>query len=247
MGTQRTSSSARASYGIDAPTVVRNLVLLGVVGLVLVVLGFSIDSIVALPIVVVAILCSLFGFSIAGALFWSSRSGKYVMCEELVELLCLKGDETVLDLGCGRGLVLNAAARRLTTGSAIGLDIWRSMDQSANSPDATLANAGIEGVADRVRVMDGDMRQIPLEEGSVDAITSSLAIHNIEDYEGLNQAFKEIARVLKPGGRVALLDFKKTQQYASFLSGRGFSDVRVSGLHFRMFPPVRIVTAKKPF
>ena len=72
------------------------------------------------------------------------------------------GCEQVLDVGCGRGLMLIGAAKRLNTGRAIGVDIWKMEDQSQNLPTAALANAKIEFVAERVEVRTADMRGVPL-------------------------------------------------------------------------------------
>ncbi len=143
-------------------------------------------------------------------------------------------------------MLLVAAARRLTTGKAIGIDLWQSADQSGNHPEITLANAEAEGVADRVEVKTGDMRELPFEDQTIDVVVSSLAIHNIPEKEGRARAVGEIARVLKPGGQVALLDFQCTGEYAQTLSALGWSDVKLSGLRFQMFPPVRVVTGRKP-
>ncbi len=71
------------------------------------------------------------------------------------------GEEILLDVGCGRGLMLLGAARRLTTGHAVGIDLWRDEDQAENSPEALEANARLEGVADRIRIDTGDARQLP--------------------------------------------------------------------------------------
>lgn len=85
----------------------------------------------------------------------------------------------MLDVGCGRGLVLNAAAQRLTTGKAVGIDLWNERDQSGNHPDATRKNAAIEGVAEKVEIITGDARHIPFANNTFDVVVSSLAIHNI--------------------------------------------------------------------
>jgi ubiquinone/menaquinone biosynthesis C-methylase UbiE len=119
------------------------------------------------------------------------------------------------------------------------------VDQGSNSREATLENANLEGVADRVEVRDGDMRKLPFPDGSVDAVVANLAIHNISDREGRREAISEIVRVLKPGGQVALMDFKHVGQYAEDLKRNGIADASVSGPIFWIFPPVRIARGHK--
>ena len=85
------------------------------------------------------------------------------------------------DVGAVRCLL--AAAKRLPRGRAIGVDLWRA-DQTDNSQQATLANAALENVADRVEVHTADMTALPLADDSVDVIVSSLAIHNIPTRAG---------------------------------------------------------------
>jgi hypothetical protein len=55
-----------------------------------------------------------------------------------------------------------------------------------------------------------------------------------------------IARVLRPGGRVLLQDFRHTAEYADGLRAAGLADVERSGLQWRIFPPARVVSARKP-
>ena len=112
--------------------------------------------------------------------------------------------DRVLDVGCGHGLMLIAAAKKLRTGKAIGVDLWQTEDQAANNPDATLLNARLEGVAERIELKTADARQLPFVDKSFDVVLSSWALHNIYDAAGREQAIAEIARVLKPGGQAAI-------------------------------------------
>jgi hypothetical protein len=64
-------------------------------------------------------------------------------------------------------------------GRAVGVDLWRGVDQSGNSAEATRRNAIAEGVADRVELHTGDITALPFAENSFDVVVSSLAIHNI--------------------------------------------------------------------
>ena len=80
----------------------------------------------------------------------------------------------------------------------------------------------------------------------MDIVVSSLAIHNVPDKDGRVKAVREIARVLRPNGQVALLDFQRTDEYIQTLRELGWQELKLSGLDFEMFPPVRVVSGKKP-
>jgi arsenite methyltransferase len=71
----------------------------------------------------------------------SSRAGKLKQRDPLLDQLPWRGDERVLDVGCGHGLLLIGAVKRLTTGRAVGLDLWRKQNQAGNNPAATISPA----------------------------------------------------------------------------------------------------------
>src|SRR6516165_6113376 len=114
--------------------------------------------------------------------------GKLRIWERELDQAGLKGDEQLLDLGCGRGAVLIEAARRLPSGRAVGVDLWSRKDQSGNSPEVTLANAAAAGVADRVEVRTADITALPFQDDSFDVVTSALVIHNIPSPEARYRA-----------------------------------------------------------
>jgi SAM-dependent methyltransferase len=186
----------------------------------------------------------------AGVYMHATRVGKFAVWDEILDELRLQGDETLLDLGCGRGAVLLAAAKRLPRGRAIGIDLWRA-DQTDNSPSATMANAELEGVADRIEVRTADMTALPFADESFDVVVSSLAIHNIPSRDGRRLALIEAVRVLRPGGRLAVADLWETRQHAQQLRELGWRDVRRRNLGWRMWyggpwAATRLVTATKP-
>jgi len=181
---------------------------------------------------------------------YATRWGKFVVWDRVLDDLRLQGDETVVDLGCGRGAVLLAAAKRLPRGRAIGVDLWRA-DQTGNSQQATLANAALENVGERVELHTADMTALPLADDSVDVIVSSLAIHNIATHAGRRQALDEAVRVLRPGGRLAIADLWETRRHATHLRQLGWLKVRRRNLGWRMWYggpwfSARLVTATKP-
>jgi len=156
---------------------------------------------------------------------YTTRRGKFFEWERILDGLRLRGDERVLDMGCGRGAVLTAVARRLTTGRVTGVDIWSRRDQSGNASDETLRNAALEGVSDRVAIETGDMRALPFLDATFDVVVSSLAIHNIRLNAGRRKAVAEAFRVLKPGGRVAIADIRATSIYEDELRRLGAAKI----------------------
>ncbi len=235
----------RADYGIDAPQVVVRLVAFGAIAI-----SLGIASLAFLGPRQPWFLAGI--FSGASMLFtgflmiWGSKIGKVSLRERILDELSLQGHELILDVGCGRGLFLIGAAKRLTSGKAIGIDLWQTEDQSGNSPQTTLKNAHAEGVASRVDIKTGDARQLPFEASTFDVILSSWALHNLYSASERAKALHEIARVLKPGGRIALIDIRHTAEYARFFRESGFEDIHRFGPNFIFFTPSFTLIATKP-
>ena len=86
-------------------------------------------------------------------LIYTSKVSKYKMIKRLVDMLKINGNEYLLDIVCGRGLVFNEVAKRLTSGKVIGIDLWRNQDQYTNSLEETYRNSEIEGVRDKIELI----------------------------------------------------------------------------------------------
>jgi len=170
-----------------------------------------------------------------GSFWYTTRYGKFIEWARILEHLKLRGDEAVLDMGCGRGAVLTGVARKLTTGHVTGVDIWNTMDQSGNAREVTLRNASLEGVSDRVQIETGDMRSLPFQHASFDVVVSSLAIHNIRSNDERRKAVAEGFRVLKPGGRMVLVDIRAVRLYARELQTLGAANVERRRLSWRFW------------
>jgi len=168
----------------------------------------------------------------AASYLYSTGPGKRAIWAQLLDELGLRGDEHVLDVGCGRGAVLMLAARRVPAGRAVGADVWRRRDQSGNSRAAAERNAAAEGVRDRVELVDADTRALPFASASFDVVVSSLAISNIRDADGRAQALREAVRVLRPGGRLRIVD-EGADRYAAVLRDAGCTGVTVRQLDWR--------------
>ncbi len=225
--------ASRAKYGLDAPSVVRNLVLAGVAGLgtfATIATGLWSGQVplggVVLDVSGMALGVGIGCAGMAVYMAWSSRFGKLGERDRLLDRLALKGSERVLDVGCGRGLMLIGAAKRLTTGSAVGADIWQAEDLSGNRAEATLENARAEGVESRVRVETADMRALPFPDASFDVIVSKAAIHNLYEREDRTKALAEMVRVLAPGGQLLIDDIRHLREYETEVASRGLGDIR---------------------
>ncbi|MBW8349266.1 class I SAM-dependent methyltransferase [Bacillus sp. IITD106] len=244
------NSTIKPNYGIDAPGVIINLTVIAIAGLVLSILSllFLVMKWQWIGWLLTLVFAFTFVVCIAEAIYMllGSKVGKLHERERLLDLVDIEGNEVILDIGCGRGLVLNAAARRLTLGNAVGLDIWNQRDQSGNHPDATRKNAQAEGVIEKIEVIEGDFRNMPFEQNSFDIVVSSLAIHNVHNSNERRKALNEVVRVLKPGGRFGILDFQHVKEYAQVFTELGMDDVNLIGPHYLQFPPVYIVTGRKP-
>jgi arsenite methyltransferase len=215
------------NYGLDAPRVVHGLAIFGSVCALgaavarLIGLGQPILSEVLLPSALTPLLT-------AAWMIWSSRVGKIRMAAKLLSLYAWRGDEVVLDIGCGRGLAMIEAAKRAASGYVVGIDRWQSRDLSDNSPDAARANARATGVETRISLVTGDATQLPFATKAFDVVVTTVTLHNIETRPKRSQAINEALRVLCPGGTLLIFDIIHGPSYARAATAVGAQDVRLS-------------------
>lgn len=221
---------ARPDYGLDAPGLMRGFFAAGAAALALAAGGITLigaTSDLAVIVVILVVAASAYFLGMGSLMLFWSRSVKLTTRERMLDQIAWRGNERVLDVGCGRGLMLVAAARRLPEGEAIGIDIWRAEDQSRNAPDGAIENAAIEGVSDRVAVETADMRALPFPEASFDVVVSHWSIHNLDEVADRARALEEITRVVRPGGAIILADIACHQEYMSVLKRLGCSECRL--------------------
>ena len=244
-------AAAKPNYGLDAPHIVQSMFtragwLLGS-GILIWALnrsnapsnGFALLNALGWP--------GLLFLIVGVVMVWSSRVAKLNVRDRLLDSISWRGDEGVLDVGCGRGLLAIGAAKRLTkAGKVTGVDVWDDEHLSGNSPDALRENAKAEGVEARIKLENTDARTLPFANDSFDVVLSSLAIHNIEGAEERAKAIAEIVRVLKPGGRVAIFDIRRAPVYAKEFQRLGLKDVQLSSVSLLWMLPSQTVTARKP-
>lgn len=235
----------KPDYGIDAPGVIRNLFLVAAAcaGMIWILPAMKIggETVIFAPMW----RNTAIGCAIGGTLMLVySKFMKFQHRDRMLAMVNWRGDEWVLDVGTGAGLLLIGAARKLTTGKATGIDVWSMVDLSGNARERTLRNAEMEGVKDKVEVLDGDATAMQFADGTFDVVVSNLVIHNIPSREGRAKACREIARALKPGGVAVISDFVNTGTYMAEFTKAGL-DVEGRRWSWGTFPPLRVVVAGK--
>ena len=228
--TTKSAIRQRPNYGIDSPGMVIGEAVIGTIALMCAVLfpRFFGHHLRWLEIMV-----AVEFYALAASMLVYSKYGKIALRDAILDSIPLRGNERVLDVGCGRGLLLVAVAKRLPRGSAIGVDKWVRGALTGNGTEAVLRNAEAEGVVGRVEVREGDARQLPFADGSFDAVVSNFVVHKVNTGEEREQMISEMVRVLMLGGRLALVDFIFTDHCVEILQRLDMRDVkrsRMSGL-----------------
>ena len=126
----------------------------------------------------------------------------------LVEAAAVAPDDRVLDLGCGSGQCTRDAARQATRGEAVGIDLSRPMLRVA---EETAAREGLGNV----RFVHGDAQVHPFEPGTFDVAVSRTGAMFFADQVA---AFTNVARALRPGGRLALVSWRSAAENEWFTS-----------------------------
>lgn len=237
----------KVDYGIDAPEIIRNRII-GGVGFLIIVVGVSIffrDSIYYLKIGLMAVFILLALTLIISAILMviSSKIGKQKEADRIIEMLHLKGDERVLNIGCGRGMYLIKIAQKLKTGKVIGIDIW-SKDLSKNSRKNTEHNIVIEGLEKKVNIKTADMAFMPFKDDDFDLVISSFTINNILEVEKRKKALIEITRVLKQEGTLCIIDMRNIEEYIEILKEHNIINITVTKTKY-LYPKSKIITGTK--
>ncbi|XP_059646168.1 uncharacterized protein LOC132307721 [Cornus florida] len=192
-------------------------------------------------------------FFAAGNIFYSSVSLQWEMAQRMVGVV--NDWSTVkhaLDVGCGRGILLNAVAMQLkkegSSGRVVGLD-------RRKTTVSTLRTAGIEGVQEYVTCREGDARRLPFSDNYFDVVVSSMFLHTVGKEFGHRtveaaaermRVLGEMARVLKPGGVGVVWDLVHVPEYVKRLQELRMEDVRVSERVTAFMVSSHIVSFRKP-
>ncbi|GMP52860.1 hypothetical protein CsSME_00018529 [Camellia sinensis var. sinensis] len=201
----------------------------------------------------VTALSALCLFFAAGNIFYSAVSLHWDMAQRMVT--AVNDWSTVkhaLDVGCGRGILLNAVAMQLkkegSSGRVVGLD-------RRKTTVSTLRTAGMEGVQEYVTCREGDARRLPFADNYFDVVVSAVFLHTVGKELGRTTAAAaaermrvvgEVVRVLKPGGVGVVWDLVHVPEYVQRLRELKMEDVRVSESVTAFMVSSHIVSFRKP-
>jgi SAM-dependent methyltransferase len=242
----------KPDYGIDAPGVMRNLFVIGAACVLFAIFGPASIHIEPVNLKLTPMFAWTGGFLIAEGLLFLLyvKVGKFRHRDFMLGLHSWHGDEQVLDVGCGRGLLLAGAAKRIAalsgSGHVTGIDVWSNVDMGGNSPAATQHNLDLEGIAPLCTLVSQPAQEMSFPDATFNVIVSNLCIHNIYDAPTRHEALRQIVRVLKPGGTALISDYKRTGEYANEFRKAGLAVEKKRGSLITTFPPLTVVIARKP-
>ncbi|GAB4846332.1 hypothetical protein Ancab_025338 [Ancistrocladus abbreviatus] len=193
-------------------------------------------------------------FFAAANFFYSSVPLRWEMSQRIVNLVNdWSSVKTALDVGCGRGILLNAVAMQLkkegSSGRVVGLDQKKSITMS------TLRTAGVEGVQEYVTCREGDVRRLPFNDDYFDVVVSGVFLHTVGKELGKKTAaaaaermrvLGEVVRVLKPGGIGVVWDLVHVPEYVRKLQELRMEEIRVSERVTAFMMSSHIVSFRKP-
>lgn len=123
----------------------------------------------------------------------------------------IQGCSTVLDLGCGPATQLAQVAELNPDISFLGVDLSETMLDSGHKHVAALGLSNVAFKRADITSLDG------IPDASVDAVMSTVVLHHLPTRQHLNDCFRQITRVLKPGGAIYLTDFGRLKSLKSVL------------------------------
>jgi SAM-dependent methyltransferase len=199
----------RARYGLVAWRFFAYMGIIGVLGLILLAVRGATSGFLNTSLLIAGAIITFIGLYIGGSYLYLYPTlfrprVDFNPMGDIIRKTGMKGDEKILDVGCGTGRVSIQIAKMLDSGRVTGVDIFEGV--SGDTPDIPRRNAEIEGVSERVEFRHGNALDLPFDDNTFDIVTMGSVLHEIHSEEDKKTAIKEIVRVLKPGGRFVTLE-----------------------------------------
>ncbi|EEF36587.1 uncharacterized protein LOC8282945 [Ricinus communis] len=193
-------------------------------------------------------------FFAAGNFFYSAVALHHEMAQRMVSYVNdWSNVKLALDIGCGRGILLNAVATQLKKTGSCGRVV--GLDRSKRTTLSTLRTANMEGVGEYVTCREGDVRSLPFGDNYFDVVVSAVFFHTVGKEYGHRtveaaaermRVLGEMVRVLKPGGMGVVWDIVHVPEYVRRLQELKMEDIRVSERVTAFMVSSHIVSFRKP-
>ena len=237
-----TATTAKLDYGLDSPLTVRHMFSRAGWTLAFALVVYFINRAEypgpAVELLVVGALIAAAFFAAGWLTMQASKVARFQIRDRILDSLELKGDERVLDIGSSTGLMTIGAAKRLKSGRVTGLDLSGEAEKAKE-------NAKLEGAGDRVRIDSADTAKFVYPDNHYDVAVSVLALRYAGDSDTREELLREMLRVVKPGGRLAIFDASNASDCASSLRSLGAQNVELSPITRYGIRPARTVMARK--
>ena len=169
---------------------------------------------------------------------FSQKGGKFQekLYDLILQNLGAKGKSSIVDIGCGNGVLSVKAALKFAEAQVTGVDYWGA--DWEYSKGVCQENARGAGVGERVRFQKGDAATLEFASGTFDAAMSNLTFHEVRSVADKRNVLQEALRVIKPGGTFAFIDYfyepkyyGESAEFEKYLKDLGLSQAEVKPLH----------------
>ncbi|HME18996.1 MAG TPA: class I SAM-dependent methyltransferase [Nitrososphaerales archaeon] len=238
-------------FGIDSPIIIMGLVAMGMVTILI---GFFVyyalflhNPLAARGTLVADASVGALLIGLAASLSFNSSVGKPREARFLARTLPWGGDEVALDVGCGRGHFSTEAAKMLSSGYVASIDHWSAWHITGNSPRSVLANAEAQGVGEAVIPVKSPSTELPFADSTFDVVASCLGLSHLGGVQDLELSLREMVRVLRVGGRLAVTATGYGRRMTKLLTELGMVEVNVARFRVGILPASERITARKPY
>jgi arsenite methyltransferase len=238
-------------WGVDDPILILGLVAAGMVGILAGFMlgyygrGLGTEAVQGALISGAAVGLCLIGLALA--LYFNSSVTKFRQALVVVRNIPFGGDETILDVGCGRGAFSVLVAQEVRSGLVIGVDVWNPWHVTGNSPQSLLANADRKGVRKVVSPVKSVGISLPFPDSRFDIVASCLGLQHVGNAAEFDAAITQMVRVLREGGRLAVLTSGYGRRLKELLPRLGMTEIQVSRIRVGVIPIAQRLTARKSF
>lgn len=163
-------------------------------------------------------------------------------CEQFIKIIEPQNKDKILDVGTGGGLLAIESAKKINSTEIYGIDIWRRFYSGTNMETARM-NAEISGVGGKVQFKYGNALDIPFPDNFFDIVIASFVVHNIK--KNRMKGLAEMIRVLKNGGKFAILEPKKDASLNWEVNENLETSLFNLGLQDIQFTPILVSFPKK--